>query len=279
MTRTPNTPTTITQRLRAGDTLYGVIVKMPGPAIVEMCGHAGFDLVMIDTEHGANDGEALEHHLRAADSAGVEAIVRIGSESDHEILRALDAGATGVVAPHINNGADAARVVAQAHYPPVGSRGLAVSTRAGKHGFSTLTEHVAAAAEHTMVVVQIEDRQALEHVDSIASTPRVDAVFVGPSDLSISLGLPGQLAHPDVVAAINQIATGVNKADSAALCVLVDDETQAHAWQARGARLILFSAVSLIAQRFRAVGSAAHAQPVIDHTPATVEHRPALIRR
>jgi 4-hydroxy-2-oxoheptanedioate aldolase len=257
----PSETPTIAERLRAGETLFGVIVKMPGPALVEGCGFAGFDLALIDTEHGAGDGEALEHHIRAADSAGIETLVRIGGESGHEILRALDAGSSGVVAPHIKDGEDAARVVNAAHYPPLGTRSLAVSTRAGHQGFISSVDHVAAARERTMVVVQIEDGDALAHVDAIAATPGLDAVFIGPTDLSVSLGLPGQLEHPSVLAAIDQIARGVVDANNAALCVLVDDERQAEDWRARGARLILFSAVALIAQRLRAVSAAVNASP------------------
>ena len=96
-----------------------------------------------------------------ADSAGIESLVRIGSRSGNETLRALDAGASGVVVPHVENGSDAARVVSEAHYPPTGSRSLAVSTRAGRQGFNGLREHVAAAEQRTMVVVQIEHRDAL----------------------------------------------------------------------------------------------------------------------
>jgi 4-hydroxy-2-oxoheptanedioate aldolase len=249
----------ITQRLRARETLYGVIVKMPGPALVEMCGFAGFDLALIDTEHGAGDGDALEHHIRAADSAGIETLVRIGGNSDHEILRALDSGSSGVVAPHIETGEHAARVVAAAHYPPRGTRSLAVSTRAGRQGFSSSLDHVAAARERTVIVVQIEDAVAVRHASAIAATPGLDAVFIGPTDLSVSLGLPGQLDHPSVLAAIDEIAQAVIEAENAALCVLVDNERQAEAWRARGARLILFSAVALIAQRLRTLSAAVHA--------------------
>src|SRR5262245_35125759 len=105
---------------------------MPAPATLELAGHTGFDFALIDTEHGIADGQQLEHHLRAADSAGLDCVVRVGANDSTEILRALDAGARGVVVPHVTTAAEAAAAVRAAHYPPIGKRGLALSTRAGR---------------------------------------------------------------------------------------------------------------------------------------------------
>lgn len=244
----------VAARLRNGGTVYGLLTKMPGPAIVELGGHAGFDLVVIDTEHGAAGSEILEHHLRAADSAGIEAIVRVGTPEPIETLRALDAGASGVIVPHVNDAAAAEAAVRAAHYPPVGERGLAVSTRAGRHGLSPVGEHVERALGDTLVVVQVEHTEALDHVHEIASSERVDAVFLGPSDLSISLGHPGDSAHPEVVAAIDRVVKGVVGA-GAALCVLAGTEEEARSWEARGARMVLFSATALLGGRLKQVVS------------------------
>jgi 4-hydroxy-2-oxoheptanedioate aldolase len=234
-------------------TVYGLLTKMPGPAIVELGGHAGFDLVVIDTEHGAAGSEDLEHHLRAADSAGVEAIVRVGAPEPIETLRALDAGASGVIVPHVNDAAAAEAAVRAAHYPPVGERGLAVSTRAGHHGLSPVDEYVERALEDTLVVVQVEHAEALDNVHEIASSKRVDAVFLGPSDLSISLGHPGDTTHPDVAAAIDRVVEGVVGAGGAALCVLAGSEEEARSWEAKGARMVLFSASALLGGRLKQV--------------------------
>ena len=246
-------PRPLAARIAGGDTAYGVIVKMPAPALVELVGHTGFDLVVIDTEHGTADDSELEHHLRAADSAGVPALVRVGSNNPQSILRALDAGATGVIVPHVSDPEDAQAAVRAAHYPPVGRRGLALSTRAGRFGTVPLHEHLAHAAASTIVVAQIEDKQAVPRSARVAATPGLNAVWIGPSDLSLSLGLPGQLAHPTVVGAIDHIAAEVTASAHCALCVLVDSVDQAAQWRRRGARIVLFNSTAILADQLRTV--------------------------
>lgn len=230
------------------DTVYGLVVKMPTPAILEVAGHTGFDFAVIDTEHGMAHGGELEHHLRAADSAGLECLVRVGNHDASEVLRALDAGASGVVVPHVTNPDEAAAAVRAAHYPPIGTRGLAVSTRAGRQGTVSLAEHVEAALRSTVVVVQIEDGSALQHINEIASTTRLDAILIGPTDLSISLGHPGEFEHPRVVAAIDECVDRIIAAQNAAICVLVSSLKEADDWRRRGARVILVNATSLLAE-------------------------------
>jgi 4-hydroxy-2-oxoheptanedioate aldolase len=240
-------------RIAGGDTACGVIVKMPAPALVELAGHTGFDLVVIDTEHGSADGAELEHHLRGAGSASIPALVRVGSNDPLPILRALDAGAAGVIVPHVSAPEDAQAAVRAAHYPPTGSRGLALSTRAGRYGTLPVHEHLANAAASTIVVAQVEDKDAVPQSAQIAATPGLNAVWIGPSDLSLSLGLPGQLTHPAVAAAIDHIAAEVTASSHCALCVLVDSVEEAAAWRQRGARIILFSSTAILAGQFRKV--------------------------
>jgi 4-hydroxy-2-oxoheptanedioate aldolase len=240
--------TTFAARLRGGEPLNGLIVKMPCASLLELAGHSGFDFAMIDTEHGPSEVEALEHHLRAADSAGLPALVRVASGAPSVILHALDAGAAGIVAPHVDDAETARRVVRAAHYPPLGARGLATSTRAGNHGMVSVGEHVR-HAESTIVVVQIEDEAAVPNAGAIAGEPGVDAVFLGPSDLSMSLGHPGDLAHPLVAETLDGLARTVVDSGAAALCAIAGDEREARAWQDRGARMLVFVAPALIAQR------------------------------
>jgi 4-hydroxy-2-oxoheptanedioate aldolase len=218
-----------------------------------LVGHAGFDLVVIDTEHGSADHTELEHHLRAADSADIPALVRVGSNDPVAILRALDAGAAGVIVPHVGDVGEAQAAVRAAHYPPAGRRGLALSTRAGRYGTLPLDEHLAAAAASTLVVAQLEDEHAVPHSGRIAATPGLNAVWIGPSDLSLSLGLPGQLNHPTVVGAIDHIAAEVTASAHCALCVLADSVEQALSWQRRGARIVLFNSTAILADQLRKV--------------------------
>jgi 4-hydroxy-2-oxoheptanedioate aldolase len=237
-------------RIAAGETVHGVIVKMPSPAVVELAGHTGFDLVVIDTEHGAGDHTELEHHLRAADSAGIPALVRVGRNDPLFILRALDAGAVGVIVPHVTHAVEAHAAVRAAHYPPHGTRGLALSTRAGRHGTAPLHQHLAQARADTIVIAQVEDKDAVGHAAEIAATPDLNAVWIGPSDLSLSLGLPGQMEHPEVLAAIDRIADDVLASANCDLCVLVDSIEQAQSWRDRGARIVLFNSTAILAHEF-----------------------------
>lgn len=248
---TATRPGPLAERLRSGDRLVGVVVKMPGAAMIETAGNTGFDLVVIDAEHGAGDTALLEDHLRAAEAVGIAALVRVGSNSEIEILRALDAGAVGIVVPHVGDGPAAEQAVRAAHYPPTGRRGLATSTRAGRYGLVGLGDHVRRANAETTVVVQIEDVAAVPHAAEIAGRTGVDAVFLGPTDLSMSLGRPGELDHPEVAAAIDAIVDATVSADGAALCVFASDERSAARWYDRGAQIVLFGGPAIVSRSFK----------------------------
>ncbi len=248
-------------RLRGEEALVGLVLKMPSPAMVEMCAYAGFDLAVLDTEHGAWDGVELEHHIRAAESADLDVLVRVGGLSSVDVLRTLDAGAVGVVVPHVTTADQAAAAVRAAHYPPLGQRSLALSTRAGRQGFADLAGHLQEAADKVIVVVQVEDVAALPNVQAIASTPQVDAVFLGPSDLSLSLGHPGEMSHPAVSSAVDQVCRAVKEAGSAALCVLAQDDEDALAWQQKGAQVVLFAATAVMARTFSSLVEAVRGAP------------------
>ncbi|WP_158688018.1 MULTISPECIES: HpcH/HpaI aldolase/citrate lyase family protein [Actinomycetes] len=264
----------IARRLREGRVLAGVVLKMPAPALAELAGHVGLDLIVLDTEHGPNGADLLEHHIRAADSADIPVLVRVKSNDRTEILAALDAGAAGVIVPHVNNAQEAAAAVRAAHYPPLGDRGFAMSTRAGRYGTNRPERHIGDATERTIVVVQVEDVAAIPHVSEIAATTRLDAVWVGPSDLSMSLGRPLQYSHPEVVAAIDEIEAQIKSAHNARLCVIVRKESDARRWRRRGAGIVLFGAMEAIADRFAEFASDAIADelrggPLADgHVPA-----------
>lgn len=238
-------------RLRAGEPLLGLVVKMANPALVETAGHLGFDLLVLDTEHGPGDASELEHHLRAADAVGLPVLVRVGDATGAEVLRALDAGACGIVAPHVVSADEAHRLVARAHYPPAGTRGLALSTRAGGYGTRPVDEHLQ-AARSTVVVAQIEDPCGVEQAGAIARTPGIDVLWVGLADLALALGHPGDLRHPAVAGAIERVASAA-AATGRAWAVIVDDAEGARQMRARGASVLLVSAGDVVARSLRAL--------------------------
>jgi 4-hydroxy-2-oxoheptanedioate aldolase len=243
----------------------GLILKMPATATVEMAGHAGFDLVLIDTEHGPCDMTELEHHCRAAECAGMDAWVRVSNGASPDILRALDAGARGIVVPHATSAADVAQAAALTRYPPQGRRSLALSTRAGRYGLRSTDDHLQSASRIALVA-QIEDAGALEHVDEILAADGLTGIFIGPSDLSASLGHPGDPAHPDVAGHIDRVAQAVLDRPARALCVLVADEAEARAELDRGTQIVLLNAPALLGGRLAAIADAL--APDYGRTPA-----------
>lgn len=197
-------------RWAAGEVTLGAWCMMPGAMSAEALGKAGFDWVLIDMQHGCMDYETALSMIRAVDLSEAVPIVRVPWNDPGIIGRVLDAGALGVVIPMIQSAADARRAVDACLYPPAGSRSFGpvrVGLRDGPGYFATANARVA-------VIPMIETAQALEEVEQIAATPGVDALFVGPFDLSIALGLPpgDNDGEPVFDAAIARIAAAARSA-------------------------------------------------------------------
>jgi 4-hydroxy-2-oxoheptanedioate aldolase len=237
----------LADRLRASEPLSGLFVKMPCAVQLEAAGRTGFDLAIVDTEHGPADAHALEDHLRAASAVAMPVLVRVPALDPVAIGAALDAGAAGVVVPHVRDADEACAAVAAARYPPRGGRGLALSTRAAGYGTVPLAEHLRAAEAETVVIVQVEDAEAVARADEIAATDGIDGVLIGVTDLSISLGHPGEPEHPRVAGAIERILAAA-LAVSVAVAVVVSDTDHARRWRGRGASLTVFVAVRLLSE-------------------------------
>lgn len=192
------------EKLLSGQPAFGASVMIPSPQIVEMIGRLGFDWVMLDCEHGTIALESLELMIIAAEASGLTPIVRPQNKEPDVILRVMDRGAMGVQVPHVNTAADARRVVESVKYHPAGSRGLAAGTRSANYGLGlSATEYVQQANRETLVCVQLEEVEALRNIDEIVRVDGVDVFFIGPSDLSQSMGYPGQTDAPQVRKAID----------------------------------------------------------------------------
>lgn len=232
-------------------TLIGVLLKMPCPAFVELAGYCGADLVVLDTEHGVRDDLELEHHIRAADSAGIDVLVRVPSNDSAYIQAALDAGAKGVIVPHIESVDDARRAVRSAHYPPYGDRGLALTTRAGKQATTTLEEHLQVSRDGVWVIGQIEDMSGVDASGAIAEVERLDVVWIGTNDLAMSLR--GKVDDVDAAldAAVATVCESL-RVSNTRLMVLAADAVQAERWIGRGASIVLVTAHDLFGKALRA---------------------------
>jgi len=240
-------------KLRARDPMFACFCSMPSPDMVEMIGYAGFDYVIIDAEHGTISPDQMVHMIRAADAANIPALVRVPSGSEYHILSVLEMGAAGVQVPHIRNAEEARAVVRYALYAPHGARGISSRTRAAMHGMVRPAEYLPSQAEQTSVLLMIEDAEAIPHVEAIAAVPGVDAIFVGPSDLSASLGHIGNPKHPEVVAALETIHGKLRAADGPALVTTIQTAADVPAIRAAGATALCLNSVYILATRLQAV--------------------------
>jgi 2-keto-3-deoxy-L-rhamnonate aldolase RhmA len=237
-------------RLAAGDVLVGTFANLASPLAVEALGVAGLDWVVLDLEHGGGHEDALLGQLHAAAATGIHVLVRVEAAERARVGRALDLGAEGVMFPRLNGVASAERAVALMRYSPAGDRGVATYNRAC--GFGTRPDAIASAAERLVGVVQIESPEALEDAEEIARTDGVDAIFVGPTDLSHAMGIPGQLDHPRFRGALERVCEAAASAGKAAGIVVADEGGIQEAF-GEGFRLIAVgSDSSFLVQRVRA---------------------------
>jgi 4-hydroxy-2-oxoheptanedioate aldolase len=243
------------KRLLDGDCVFGCFIRYPDPGLCELLALQGFDFLVLDAEHGTIEPRDCENMVRAAELRGATPIVRVPANQPPVILRYLDTGAQGVHVPLVASAADADAAVRSVKYWPRGARGLA-GVRAASYGQEgPLGDYVSQANEETLVVIQIETREALEQVPEIAATDGVDVVFIGPTDLSQALGVPGQPTHPNVEEAFDEIIRGVS-GSRAAIGVLAADEAGVRAWQERGARYIAVTVDSLLTRSARGLRGA-----------------------
>jgi 2-keto-3-deoxy-L-rhamnonate aldolase RhmA len=194
------------QRLkdRSGGPLLGTWLSSASPIYAEAAGHAGFDWAVVDMEHSPLDMATLVQSLQATLGSSMLPIVRVPWNDSVTVKRVLDAGAETVLFPFVQDEQEAAQAVAATRYPPHGVRGMAGMNRGSR--FGTAPDHFVSANDRMGVIVQLETPQAMARLEAIAQVPGVDAIFIGPADLSGTMGLPGQLTHPDVVAAMVEAA-------------------------------------------------------------------------
>jgi 2-keto-3-deoxy-L-rhamnonate aldolase RhmA len=189
-------------RLKRGETLLGTMVTLASAASAEVLASAGFDWLFIDGEHGPLETRELNEILQAV-SHKTACIVRVPEAAEVPIKRALDLGAHGIIVPQVNTAEQAADVVRWSRYAPQGARGVGL---ARAHGYGqSFREYLNRANDEIAVIVQAEHARAVDNIEAIARVPGVDAVLLGPYDLSASLGLMGQIDHPNVVAAIRRV--------------------------------------------------------------------------
>jgi 2-dehydro-3-deoxyglucarate aldolase/4-hydroxy-2-oxoheptanedioate aldolase len=190
------------QRLQAGETLVGPILSLSCPDVADLLSRVGFDYLWVDLEHSPMDVGDAQMLIQAA-GRRCPCIIRVPEVSEAWIKKALDTGCDGIVIPQIRSAAEARAAVAWCHYPPLGRRGAA-STRAHAFGLS-FGDYVGRANEDIALILQVEHIDAVNDIDAMLETPGITALFVGPFDLSGSMGLLGQVDHPEVQGAIRRV--------------------------------------------------------------------------
>jgi 2-dehydro-3-deoxyglucarate aldolase/4-hydroxy-2-oxoheptanedioate aldolase len=189
-------------RLEKGEAFIGAFICLPCPESAEMFAELGYDWLILDTEHGPYDALAAQRMLQAV-GGRCPCVVRVPSNEDVWIKKALDIGAAGVLVPLVNTPEAAERVARACRYAPAGTRGMG-GARAHRYG-AGFGDYVARANREIAAIVQAEHIEAVENIESILRVPGVDAVFIGPYDLSASMGKPGQVDDPEVRAAIGKV--------------------------------------------------------------------------
>ena len=204
----------IKQKLQNKKPSIGTWMSMAHPSIAEILAMAGYDWVVVETEHTAIDVSEVLRMVIAIEQRGSIPLVRLASVDPVQAKAVLDSGAAGVIVPMVNTKAEAALAVAMTKYPPMGTRGVGLA-RAQGYGVD-FDVYVKNANRDTLVIVQIEHIDAVNNIDEILSVPGIDGTFIGPYDLSMSLGIPGQLTHPMVVEAKEKVLKAVLKKGLAA---------------------------------------------------------------
>ena len=197
-------------RLLRGERLMGTMLTLTSPAVAEILGAVGFDWFFVDAEHGPYETPDLMAILQAA-SHSTPCIVRVPQLDEGAIKKVLDIGAAGVIVPQVNTAEEASRVVHAARYAPQGSRGVGLA-RAHGYGFE-FERYVEEANDSVTVIVQAEHKDAVANIDEIVEVTGVDCVLLGPYDLAASMGKMGQVADPEVVAAIGKVTDACRQAN------------------------------------------------------------------
>lgn len=199
---------TFIERLRQDEFLLGTMLTIPAPEVAEMLAKCGFDWLFMDGEHSPLSILDWQRMIQAV-GGRCASILRVPRCGEAEIKKALDIGADGIIAPGVNSVALAADVVRWCKYPPQGQRGVGLG-RAQGYGLD-FSEYVGSANDEIAVVVQAEHIDAVENIDAIVQVEGIDSVFIGPYDLSASMGRMGEVDHPEVVAAIETVFEACNK--------------------------------------------------------------------
>lgn len=226
-------------KIKSDDCVYGIFMKTGDPMFVEAAGIGGFDYVILDTEHGPVSVENQQNNIRAAEARGTVPIVRLPDGDENTIGKALDIGAYGIQVPQISNAAEAKQVVKNAKFYPYGMRGVCRFVRAADYSNMDRFEYFENSKD-LLIILQLEGVKAIENLDEILDVDGIDILFIGPYDLSQSLGIPGQVNNPVVVAEMKKIVEKA-KAKNKVIGTFVDTPEDLEMWRKLGLQYLSYS--------------------------------------
>ena len=226
--------------LKEGKNVFGPFMKFTDPAAVEIMGFAGFDFVIIDAEHGPISMQSAQNMIRAAETVNITPIIRVSSNDEALILRALDIGAQGIEIPQINSKSQAIKAVKSVKYSPQGERGVCRYVRASNYSSMDKFKYFKSANEESMIITHIEGVEGINNLDEILSVPGIDVIFIGPYDLSQSLGIQGQVNNSLVVEKMKEVVLKC-KQSKIAVGSFADDIQTAKKWISLGIQYMSFS--------------------------------------
>lgn len=223
--------------IRAGGNALGTFFNAGDMSVMECLGYTGLDFVLIDTEHGPYDTMDMMNLIRAAESTGMTPIVRIADVSHKEVQRALDCGAQGLVVPCLRTMDEMKKLVDLTKYPPAGNRGFIKGRGAGfgcrDWASGSVAEFMKNSNERVLLLPQCETKECLESIEEVAALDGVDGIFIGPFDLSISMGMPGDFENPVFLAAVDRIYSAF-KAQNKIVSVFATDAANARRYFEKG---------------------------------------------
>lgn len=227
------------EKLKQNKPMLGPFINLCHPAVMEIAGLAGFDFAIIDTEHGEISSDRAVDMVRAAQLAGVSPVLRVYANQPELIAKALDIGAEAVQVPQICSKAEAEAAVSAAKFSPTGSRGCNRFVRAANYSKMSKEDFFGKSNDTTAVILQVEGVAGMNCLPEILSVPGIDVLFIGPYDLSASLGVPGEIEHPKLIAAMQETLVLAEKA-GVTLGFFVDDIPTAVKWQKLGVKYLSF---------------------------------------
>ena len=244
----------IKERMKKGETVFGTMIRETGNiSIAEILALAGFDYFVIDMEHAFYDLSSIAGILQHARKTEITSVVRVPRLDYAYIAKALDLGAEGIWVPHVDTPAEAHNLVRFGKYPPAGVRGASVPVfRAREYQeFKQPADYFQAVNDQTLLIAQMESREAIGNVEAITAIPGIDVAMMGSQDLSLDMGLPGQLAHPEVKGAVQQVVDACKKNGKASGNHIANIE-ELRFWIGQGMQMITYShETSLIIDRGR----------------------------